>query len=158
MKTISTLVSTIVLIISIFILVSPAKAASLSNDLIQINEVLYQFREGWNQHDVDKLASIWDFDRDRITYIAVESDDIIQGGKNITQYYQNAVPLVASVELANILIDRLGDYAQVVGKADFIINNEDGSTYTAPVRVNFTLEKKGDRYLTIHYAESATVK
>ena len=157
MKTISIALSTIVLIIFSFILVSPAKAASLSNDLIQINEVLYQFREGWNQHDADKLASIWDFDRDKTTYIAVESDDIIQGGKKITQYYQDAVPVVASVELADILIDRLGDYAQVVGKADFIIKNEDGSTYTAPVRVNFTLEKKGDRYLTIHYAESATI-
>ena len=158
MKTTSILLSLTVLIISSLMLVSPAKAASLSNDLIQINEVLYQFSEGWNQHDADKLADIWDLDHSRTTYIPVESDDIIQGSKKITQYYQDAVPLVASVELTDTLIDRLGDYAQVVGKADFIINNEDGSTYDAPVRVNFTLEKKGDRWLTIHYAESATVK
>ena len=147
-----------VLIVSSLMLVSPTKAASLSNDLIQINEVLYQFSEGWNQHDADKLVGIWDLDHDRTTHIPVESDDIIQGGKNITQYYQDAVPLVASVKLTDILIDRLGDYAQVVGKADFIINNEDGSTYAAPVRVNFTLEKKGDSWLIIHYAESATVQ
>ena len=126
MKTTSILLSLALSIVSSLMLVSPAKAASLSNDLIQINEVLYQFSEGWNQHDANKLSGIWDFNHNRTTYIPVESDDIIQGGKKITQYYQDAVPLVASVELADTLIDRLGDYARVVGKADFIINNEDG--------------------------------
>ena len=117
-----------------------------------------QFVTGWNDRDRSILESTWDLNYDRTTYIPVESQEIIQGGKKIAEYYQNAIPYVASVKLTNPTIDIMGDLAQVVGKTDFEINNEDGSTYSEPLRVSFTLEKKGDRWLTIHYAESATVE
>ena len=138
--------------------VTTANAASLSNDAIAIREVLQQFVTGWNEQDANKLAATWDLDYDRTTYIPVESQDIIQGGNNIAAYYQDAVPYIASVKLSTPIIDVMGDYAQAVAKTDFEVNNEDGSTYSEPLRVNFTLEKKGDRWLTIHYAESATIE
>ena len=61
------------------------------------------------------------------------------------EHYQSAISYVASVELRVPIIDLLNDSVRVIGKTDFEVNNEDGSTYSEPLRVNFTLEKLSDR-------------
>ena len=138
---------------------SAVNAASLSNDTIQIRvrELLEQYAAGWNQQDANKLQQTWDLDYDLATYIPVESSEIIRGGKSIVEYYQSAIPNVASVKLDYPIIDLMGDRAMVIVKTDFEINNEDGSSYPFPLKTSFTLQKTGDRWLTIHYAESATM-
>ena len=158
MKKIATLCWSFVLLLLLNLIIPAANAASMSNDIIGIRQTLEQFVTGWNKHDPSILESTWDLNYDRTTYIPVESSEIVRGGKNIAQYYQSAIPYVASVKLSDLIIDVIGNSAQVVGKTDFEINNEDGSTYSEPLRVNFTLKKSGDRWPTIHYAESATVK
>jgi ketosteroid isomerase-like protein len=135
-----------------------AYAVNQSEDIAQINQILDEYVAGWNQHDPNILKNTWNLKYGQTTYVPVESGDIIQGGDKITNYYQQATPYVASVKLSDSIIDIMGDYAQVVGKTEFEIKNPDGSTYSTPLRTNFTFKRQGNNWLTIHYAESATVQ
>jgi ketosteroid isomerase-like protein len=138
--------------------VSAAYATNQSSDLTKINQTLDEYVAGWNQHDPNILKNTWNLKYGQTTYVPVESGDIIQGGDKITNYYQQATPYVASVKFSDPVIDIMGDYAQVVSKTEFEVKNPDGSTYSAPLRTNFTLQRQGNDWLTIHYAESATVQ
>lgn len=126
----------------------------------KILQVLDQYTEGWIKGDINLLKGIWSKNDEQITYIPVETTEIIRGVKDVETYYEETVkwfhPL--SLELSDTALNFMGDYAHVAAKADIVVQNADGTQTTVHPRLSFVLQHKENQWFVIHYAESATVQ
>lgn len=121
--------------------------------------MLAQYTEGWLKGDINLLKGIWSND-EQVTYISVETTEIIRGAKDVETYYEETVkwfqPL--SIDLNDPAINFIGDYAHVAAKAGIVIQNADGTQTTIYPRLSFVLKHQENQWFVIHYAESATVQ
>lgn len=170
------LLTTIIAIVLVFVSAHPAIAKQLDGlqeqpstleqmeqnlleDKQQIIQILNKHVAGWTQGDASILKSMWDMSHQMATYLPAKSPTII-GPENIAAYYDESVGTfpVTTWQLNEPVIDIIGEFAQVDCTSAIGLKNADGSESVLSPRLSFTLMRKGNEWLVIHYHESIQYK
>jgi hypothetical protein len=125
----------------------------------EINQVLENYTQGWTKGDLNLLKSLWDFSRPNISYMAVESTEILRGADAIRNYYDRNVGAVAvTIQIKQPVVDKMGKYAQVTCFSEITVVDKAGTKTVYRPRLVITMVRKSNKWFLIHYVEAGTIE
>jgi ketosteroid isomerase-like protein len=141
------------------IFIAEENFAQQNTDKEKIRNVIEKYRTGWLKLDINILKNIWDQEYKNIIYIAMELKESIHGWEGVKNYYEGTAKDLLEVkkfDLINLSIDAFQDTAYAFCSYHFLaITKKDNQSIGGDGRITFILKKKGNKWLVIHYHESA---
>ncbi|WP_150461992.1 YybH family protein [Nesterenkonia ebinurensis] len=125
-------------------------------EVLQITEIVEQYRHGFANFDAEVLKVLWDREYDHLIYVAQEAAEPLWDWPSIQSYYDHAVGASDSgmvMEVSNLSVNVFGDLAYAFFTFHFEVEL-DGEIHRGDGRSTLIL-RRGDRgWAVIHYHES----